>query len=223
MYNKKTMNHTIRVSDNAANGIQPSRTYVCLRMTECGQDGIDDLKNSTIASYEQQKTKPRLNRFLEVVGNARHRGPVRADVSMLRGPPTVSTHLVHSYGDPSGLNMEEDNTPVVFVDKVIHGVKGLLAARRRKRKFVLVYRLCSCGVCVTYNDIKYHCSLLVLASLMTLSERMPRDFMEYVKSREMETMAMLRRRRIEDDEGNNAEHKKKRGGRVVCAVTNQGD
>lgn len=148
-------------------------------MTKCGQGEIDELKKSKLSSYATQKTKHSLNRFLQVMRDARHYGPARVDDSLLRGPPKLSSHLVDSYDDRSATNIEEDDTSIIMFDEIIHGVKGLLLARRRK-KALLVYRLCMCGVCVTDDDLKYHYSLLVFAAQMTSSERMPRDFLEYV-------------------------------------------
>lgn len=88
----------------------------------------------------------------------------------------VSSHLLNFYEDNHGLNIEEDETPIVIIDEIIHGVKGLLHAHRRMKTLLLVYRLCSCGMCMTYDDLKYHYSLLAFAAHMTLSKRMSKYF-----------------------------------------------
>lgn len=165
----------------------------CLRRENCQGNELIALKQATLTKYAAQKTKHRLSRFLSVVRDAQERGPMRAQTSLLQGPTMVCSHLVHTCQGPDEDEGEGegDDTPIVMFDRVLHGVKHLIRARESKVQSLSVYRLCVCGLCVTENDLKDHYSLLVLAAQMTLNERVPKIFFDYVKEREKEAFRRM--------------------------------
>lgn len=168
-----------------------SEIFICLRQIHNHHTDLNTLKEETIKKYAAQKTKGRLNRFLSVVKDARDRGPMRAQTSLLQGPEMVSSHFVHTCQGPDDGEAETDDTPIVMFDRVLHGVKHLTRAREGRVQSLVVYRLCVCGVCVTEDDLKHHYSLLLLAAQMALSERVPKAFFDYVKDREKEVFRKM--------------------------------
>lgn len=162
-----------------------STVFTCLRRENVEGSALNMLKSSTITKYAPQKLKERLNRFLSVMKDARERGPRHAQTALLQGPAMVSSHLVHTCKGPDEDQGETDATPVVMFNRLLQGVKYLIRDREDNvLRWLSLYQLCACGVCVTENDLKLHYSILLLAAQMTLSEPVPNIFFVYVKERE---------------------------------------
>lgn len=148
-------------------------------------------------------TNARLERLFRTIKTARLQPPVPVPFSSIRGPLQTSSFLVDSADDNlhfssltnirSANNSDtQDDFPIVVNSAVILGVHRLLLARKQRRSSLLVHVLCSCGTCVTNEDVNKHYSLVVLAAQMTSTGTVPKAFLQYVQSRENEVQASER-------------------------------